>query len=159
MRNIIVAIILVLSSTPSMAQEIPIIKFERLQKIIDDKASEIVIVNFWATWCAPCVAELPIFDKYYSEHHESTAMYLINLDFADKITRVKTFVKKKNLQPPVLLLDEIDYNSWIDKVDNSWSGAIPATLIINTKTGKRKFLGKEMTESDLQQLISQVKTQ
>jgi hypothetical protein len=85
-------------------------------------------------------------------------MYLINLDFADKIGRVKSFIKRKNMTAPVLLLDETDYNSWIDRVEPSWSGAIPATIIINTKTGKRKFVGKEISEPELQAMISEVKT-
>ncbi len=61
---------------------------------------------------------------------------------------------RKNIQSDVLLLDDIDYNSWIDKVDKSWSGAIPATLIFNPRTGKRKFVEKELKEGELENLIA-----
>ena len=66
------------------------------------------------------------------------------------------FVEKRELTPQVLLLDEIDYNSWIDKVDPSWSGAIPATLIINHKTGQRRFLERELKTGELEQIIKQL---
>jgi hypothetical protein len=82
---------------------------------------------------------------------------LINLDYADKIDIVNAFMKKKNIQSNVLLLDEIDYNSWIDKVDKTWTGAIPATLIINPKTGQRKFIEKELKEGELETLIAAVR--
>ena len=79
---------------------------------------------------------------------------LINLDYADKLDKVNEFMVRKNIQSDVLLLDDIDYNSWIDKVDKSWSGAIPATLIINPRTGKRKFVEKELKEGELENLIA-----
>lgn len=159
MKNVVIVLILFLATGIARSQDVPVVKFDALQNILDSKDSEILILNFWATWCAPCVAELPVFDKYFAEKPSNTSMYLINLDFPDKISRVKAFIKRKNLQPPVLLLDEPDYDTWIDKVDNSWEGAIPATLVINTKTGKRKFVGKELSDNDLREIINEVKTQ
>jgi thiol-disulfide isomerase/thioredoxin len=159
MKNQILIILLVCFSKLAVAQEVPVVKFEDLKKILENKESEIVIINFWATWCAPCVAELPVFDKYFAERPANTVIYLINLDFVDKISRVKSFIKRKSLRPPVMLLDETDYNTWIDKVDSSWEGTIPATLVLNTKTGKRKFVGKELSDTDLQLIIKEVKTQ
>jgi hypothetical protein len=70
---------------------------------------------------------------------------------------VNAFVRRKKLTAPVLLLDEIDHNSWIDQVDKSWSGAIPATLIINGKTGARKFVERELSENELDQLINSIR--
>jgi hypothetical protein len=69
---------------------------------------------------------------------------------------VKTFVTRKKMEAPVVLLDEIDYNSWIDKVDPSWQGAIPATLILNTRTGQRKFIAKELEEGQLNEIIKEI---
>ena len=148
----------VLTSWICQGQEVPVIKLKGLQEILEKKDHEILIVNFWATWCAPCVAELPLLEKL-GEEKKDIAVYLINLDFVDKIARVKSFIKRKNMKNPVMLLDEIDYNSWINKVDNSWSGAIPATLVINTATGKRKFIAKELNETEIEQILTEIKTQ
>ncbi|WP_333818537.1 TlpA family protein disulfide reductase [Ohtaekwangia sp.] len=122
---------------------------------MNEKSGTIQIINFWATWCAPCVKELPLFEKLRSESTD-VKVTLINLDFADKVKKVNTFLLKKNIQSEVLLLDEIDYNTWIDKVDKNWGGAIPATLIINPKNGKRKFVERELHEGELQKLIEEV---
>lgn len=147
-------LLLLFTCSNAYCQEIPIIKFGDLDRLIDNKDQNIRVINFWATWCAPCVSELPLFEAIPSDQAD---VVLINLDFADKIDRVKSFVIRKKMTKKVFLLDEIDYNSWIDKVDKTWSGAIPATLFVNSKTGKRKFVAKELTEGELQTILSELK--
>ncbi len=155
MRKIIVATAILFHAMTGSAQEIPVIKFGQLKEIIESKEKEILVVNFWATWCGPCVKELPMFDSLHVQRPE-VKVTLVSLDFADKIDRVRAFVLRKRMSVPSVLLDEIDYNSWIDKVDPSWEGALPATLIVNTKTGKRKFIAKELEEGQLNELINQL---
>jgi thiol-disulfide isomerase/thioredoxin len=138
-------------------QEATIVKFGALEKILKSTSDEVQVINFWATWCAPCVKELPLLEKLNLRKDLNAEITLINLDYADKIEKVNAFIKKKNIQSNVLLLDEIDYNSWIDKVDKTWTGAIPATLIINPKTGQRKFIEKELKEGELETLIGTVR--
>jgi thiol-disulfide isomerase/thioredoxin len=137
-------------------QEATVVKFAALAKILDSKSEEVQVINFWATWCAPCIKELPLLEKLNTREDLKANITLVNLDYADKLDRVNAFIKKKNIQSNVLLLDEIDYNSWIDKVDKTWTGAIPATLIINPKTGKRKFVEKQLKEGELETLIAAV---
>jgi thiol-disulfide isomerase/thioredoxin len=151
--TVVVALILC-SLQGAIAQKAIVVKFDALQKILDTKSDQIQVINFWATWCAPCVKELPLLEKINAQKNLNTKITLINLDYADKLAKVKEFMALKNIQSDVLLLDEIDYNSWIDKVDKSWSGAIPATLIINPRTGKRKFVEKELKEGELENLIA-----
>ncbi|HEY9004816.1 MAG TPA: TlpA disulfide reductase family protein [Ohtaekwangia sp.] len=155
MRKKIFLFFLLFSLYRLSAQQATVVKFDRLQQLMNEKSGTIQIINFWATWCAPCVKELPLFEKLRSESTD-VKVTLINLDFADKVKKVNTFLLKKNIQSEVLLLDEIDYNTWIDKVDKSWGGAIPATLIINPKNGKRKFVERELHEGELQKLIEEV---
>ncbi len=137
------------------AQKAEIVKFDYVQKILESQSNEIQVINFWATWCAPCVKEIHLFETLHKDN-PNMEVILINLDFADAIEKVNKFVNKNKLTSKVLLLDEIDYNKWIDKIDKTWSGAIPATLILNFKTGKRIFVEKELAEGDLQQLIAKV---
>jgi thiol-disulfide isomerase/thioredoxin len=144
-------------SLTSLAQRVDVVKFERIQQLLDSKDEKLLVINFWATWCAPCVKELPYFEQLHARSGKDLKVTLISLDFADKLDKVNSFVERKAMKSEILLLDEIDYNSWIDKVDKSWSGAIPATLIINTSTGKRKFFEGELEEGDLEKLIAQIR--
>lgn len=139
----------------SEAQVKAVIKFDHLEKMMTSKSDSIMVINFWATWCAPCVKELPLFEKLHKENPQ-LKISMINLDFAEKLDKVNTFVARKKMATTVYLLDEIDYNKWIDKVDKSWGGAIPATLIINPKTGHRKFVDHELEDGELELLINEV---
>ena len=135
---IVLALSVFLSVNSSFAQHAEIIKFDGLQKILSTNADEIQVINFWATWCAPCVKELPLLEKLNELRSQKVKITLISLDYADKIDKVNQFIARKNIKSRVLLLDDIDYNSWIDKVDKQWTGAIPATLVINSKTKKKR---------------------
>jgi thiol-disulfide isomerase/thioredoxin len=154
MRKFIFISITLVSCQIAFGQKAAVVKFDRLQKIIDTKSGGIQIINFWATWCAPCVKELPLFELLQAENPD-IKVTLVNLDFADKVEKVNAFIARKKMKAETLLLDEVDYNTWIDKVDASWSGAIPATLIINPKTGHRKFVERELEEGELQKLMAE----
>lgn len=150
-------ILLVAAASPAFAQKASIVKFDAVEEILHSKSDSIQVINFWATWCGPCVKELPLFEKLNADTGDAVKVTLINLDFADKLDRVNSFLSRKNIKSDVLLLDEVDYNTWIDKVDNSWKGAIPATLVINPKTGARKFTEKELVDGkELEKLIAEV---
>ncbi len=144
--------LLILLSSPLFAQT-KVIKIGALEELMKRKEGPVQVINFWATWCGPCVKEIPLFEQLSLEN---TKVTLINLDFVEKLERVDAFVARKGMKSEVLLLDEMDYNSWIDKVDKEWSGAIPATLIYNPATGKRTFTQQELKEGELEKLITSV---
>ena len=160
MHNLLVfflSITLLFTSTTSTPPAVKVVKFEALEHLMNRNGEKIEVINFWATWCKPCIKELPYFQKLQDQMNERVNVTLISLDFVDVLNnKVIPFIEKKKLTTDVLLLDEIDYNSWIDKVDPSWSGAIPATLIINHQTGKRKFLEGELAEGDLDVIIKEL---
>ena len=141
----------------AFAQKAAIIKFDDLQKILNSRSGQIQVINFWATWCAPCIKDLPLLEKLNTSNDLNAKITLINLDYADEVDKVNEFIARKNIRSDVLLLDEVDYNSWIDKVAKEWSGAIPATLILNPKSGKRKFIEGELKEGELEKVITSLK--
>ncbi len=131
-------------------------KLNALEDLVSRKTEKIQVINFWATWCKPCIKELPYFQALHDEDM-SVKVTLVSLDFADEFNKkVVPFIKEQALTTDVLLLDEIDYNSWIDKVDPSWTGAIPATLVINHQTGERKFVEKELEKGDINLIIKEL---
>ena len=112
--------------------QVRVVKFNTIDSLLHNNTDTTLAINFWATWCKPCVTELPYFEELNQKHSsKKIKIILVSLDFKRELgTRVKPFVTKNNISSQVLLLDEPDYNSWIDKVDSTWSGAIPATIII-----------------------------
>ncbi len=125
------------------ATELKVFDFEELQEYLPREENQLVVLNFWATWCKPCVKEMPYFqelsEKYASD--ESVRVILVSLDMESQLeTRLVPFMKKHKLHPEVVVLDDPDANRWIDQVDPSWSGAIPATLFY--RGDQKKFFQK-----------------
>jgi thiol-disulfide isomerase/thioredoxin len=119
--------------------------FDRVKKGKDTT----FVINFWATWCAPCLKELPCFESLQQQYKtEKLKVLLISVDFKPQLVKsVIPFVKKKKLKNEVRLLNEQDQQAYIERIDKKWSGAIPATLFI--KEGNRKFFEKSFTCTEL----------
>jgi thiol-disulfide isomerase/thioredoxin len=134
--------------------EMKIIEVSGLETIMRHSDSEkLLVINFWATWCKPCIKELPYFVNAQKQFSNVEFVYM-SIDFSENVSKAEKFAQKKGLNPDGLyLIDDLDYNSWIDKVSPEWSGAIPATLII--KDGQKYFYEKEFHEGELEELIKQ----
>lgn len=155
-RGLIFSFLLI--SVSAGAQTAEIVKLDRITELLGSKTHKIQIVNFWATWCAPCVKELPLFEKLNAQSLPGIQITLVSLDLDldPDPAKVYKFISRKNLQSQVLLLNEPDANLWIDKISPVWSGAIPATLFVNTENGKRKFVENELKEGDLEKIIAEL---
>ena len=157
MKNTLVILLIAVVAVAN-GQSVEVIKVPDLQQLMEQESEEVQVINFWATWCAPCIKELPYFEKARESYADKIKVHLVSLDFADQLEKVNRFASRKALKSNLYLLDNVDYNSWINKVDPSWTGAIPATLIINPKTGKRKFVESEMKEEELNAIIKELLT-
>jgi len=106
------------------------------------------VINFWATWCGPCVKELPYFEQLHNTYADKKVkLLLVSLDFPDQIEKkLIPFLKDKQLKSEVVALIDSDMNSWIPKVSDEWSGAIPATVIYNKS--KRAFYEQSFDSFD-----------
>lgn len=134
-----------------------IVKLPDLQKIINEPSDQVKVINFWATWCGPCIKEMPLLEKLSKERTDvAVTLVSMDLDLDPNPEKVYKFVNRKKLSSQVLILDEQNPNTYIDKIAAEWSGALPATLVISTKTGKRKFVEKELHEGDLEKLLDEV---
>ena len=114
------------------------------------------MINFWATWCAPCVKELPYFEKVNKEFkNKNVEVILLSLDFPSQIeTKLIPYLKRNKIKSKVILLDDSKMNTWVPKVSEQWDGGIPATLIGNASN--YNFYPKPFKKEDLFTEINKV---
>jgi thiol-disulfide isomerase/thioredoxin len=157
-RHIITALFLVMTAAVQFVsgQKIEYLKIPELEKILNNSEDKLYVVNFWATWCAPCVSELPAFEKVAKEYSQTKVRFLlVSLDFPSQIEKqLIPFLRKNKISLDVAIMMETDANLWIDKVDPSWQGNIPSTLVLNNPKKIRYFQAEAIDEQGLRKLIN-----
>lgn len=127
--------------------------FNGFKKFLNKKDDKVYVINFWATWCAPCVKELPHFEKLNELYsRKNVEVLLVSLDFPHLYeSKLKPFILDKKLKSKVIALDDVDMNTWIPQVDKSWSGSIPATVIF--KNDDFRFFEQSFTYAELEKEV------
>lgn len=118
--------------------DLEIYDFNGFKKYLNQKDDKVYIVNFWATWCGPCVKELPYFERINKEYgNKNVEVILVSLDFPHLYeSKLKPFILEHHIKSKVIALDDVDMNTWIPLVNPDWSGSIPATIIYKNDTSK-----------------------
>ena len=113
--------------------------YEGLKPLFTKNNDTTYVINFWATWCGPCVKELPYFEALNEKYADQPVkVILVSLDFSNQIeSKLIPFIEKRQLKSEVVVLNQANANAWIDQISADWSGAIPATLVY--KGAKRQF--------------------
>ena len=114
--------------------------FTQLEPLLKLNNDTTYVFNFWATWCKPCVKELPLFEKVWREtRNEPVKIVLISLDFPNETEqKLVPFLNAHALHPEIWVFYDSDIYTWMPKVDETWiDSSIPATLI--RRNGKRLF--------------------
>jgi thiol-disulfide isomerase/thioredoxin len=126
-------IVLGLSVKSYIDKPIIVVDYKGLEPYLNKQNDTTYVVNFWATWCKPCVKELPNFEQLNENYKDrKVKVILVSLDFYKNYqTSLIPFIKNRGIKSEVILLHDLDSNTWINKVDKSWSGAIPATIVYN----------------------------
>ncbi len=137
--------------------DIPIYgNFDDLKYIFEQQTDTTYVINFWATWCKPCVEELPFFEVLHEEFSgEKMRVILVSLDFPNKLkSKLIPFINEHKLLSEVMVLTDDRYNEWIDWVDTDWDGGIPVTMVYNQKD--KKFVrGPFANEGELSALVGE----
>jgi thiol-disulfide isomerase/thioredoxin len=145
MKKLVLIMSFVAISQTSVGQQLlSFDKFDDFEKAMVKDDGKAYVLNFWATWCAPCIKELPYFEKLHQENKNVTVI-LVSLDSKKDIeTKLKPFIQRKKLTAQVVSLTDKDYNSWLDRIDKEWSGSIPATYMFS---GNQKMFAEHEFDS------------
>ncbi|MAL16489.1 MAG: alkyl hydroperoxide reductase [Balneola sp.] len=129
-----------------------------VEKIAEFKNEKPVLVNFWATWCAPCIEEFPFLMKLNKEYEGQFKLIFVSGDFEEAREDAVAFLKKQGVDFETYFKVGKD-NDFITTISNEWTGALPFTIVYNKKgevsaawEGKAEF---ETFESELLNVINE----
>ncbi len=155
MKHILLIFLISFQILIAGAQEkhVSVYNFEQFKPILHQDNDTVYVINFWATWCRPCVEELPYFEQLNENYSsEKVKVILVSLDFADELnSKVIPFLERRKIRSQVIILDETDPNEFIDKVSTQWSGAIPATIVY--KGSESDFYERNFNYEELESVV------
>ncbi|OJW82361.1 MAG: hypothetical protein BGO69_17390 [Bacteroidetes bacterium 46-16] len=153
-KIIFIAFCVIAGYSVATAQNIPAYNADALMKRASS-GDTLYVINFWATWCVPCVKELPCFDTLQAKYkNKPVKVLLVSFDFKEAYPKkIGAFIKKKKVVPDVLWFTETNANEFIPKIERSWSGALPATLILQPSKKFRSFTEGTITTPVLADVI------
>jgi len=156
MRITLLAIFFALVGLNSSAQ-IRSWKIADLENYIQTTDSPLV-VNFWATYCVPCKDEIPYFETITRKYAKSKVkLLLVSLDLKkDYPEKIMEYLHKEKIRAEVVWLDETDADYFIPRIDSSWTGALPATLLSSKGISKPLFYDRQLKPDELEKAIRKI---
>ena len=131
-RPLIFCLIVLSSCSKTKLQNIT---SEEIQKIVQSKnTNHAIMLNFWATWCKPCVAEFPMIVDIAQEHENTLSGYFVSVNWLDEREKVRAFLKKQGVDWQSFIKNEKDQN-FINGVTREWTGAVPFTIVYGKSSG------------------------
>ena len=150
-----VLLVLCTAAASATAQNIPFIQADQIAHWKTVDTDTVFVINFWATWCGPCVAELPVFERLNKKYAaQKVKVVLVSTDFKrDVDQKLRAFIKRKKIKSQVVFMNESNPNKWIDLVSPDWSGSIPATLIVSKRKAYERFFEKSLSWDELETAV------
>ena len=118
------------------------------------KGSEVVLINFWATYCAPCIEEFPMIVDLSNEYKDQgLKVYFVSADWSDREKEVLDFLKRQGVRGISFIKEEGNDNNFINEISKEWSGALPFTLVYDKNGNLSDFWEMEKNKNRFESAI------
>ncbi len=105
------------------------VTYEQLLDAVRGGGATLAVVNFWATWCAPCLEEFPYFIRLGKDlADQGVDVFFVSMDFEEERPAVQAFLAEQGWRGPAFLRVGKD-DAFIAGIHPAWSGVLPATVL------------------------------
>lgn len=138
------------------AQNYSVKSFGEVDSFLNNTNDTLYVINFWATWCKPCIEELPGFEKLNAlSADRNIKVILISLDSETNRKRsLEPFLERNKLTSEIWVMPDKKPIDWIDKINPAWQGSIPATYMFNNAKNISEFQEQPFTYEELKAKIN-----
>lgn len=155
---LLILIHVVLAQPPGKGAAPPLISLDAkgIDALRAKHKGDVLVINFWATWCKPCVQEFPELVKLqqtYANNNVEVMFISIDDDDAKTKRKVVSFLKKMNITTSSYLKRRGNDEAFINAVHPNWSGALPTTLVYKRNGELAAMKSEELNFDELQRLI------
>lgn len=152
MKSVLLVIIVLSVGVSPKAQTIPSWKITDVVNYYSQKTDSVYVINFWASFCKPCIEELPYLQSITKKYADKKVkLLLVSLDLASFYpVKIEAFAKKQNIKADIVWLNETNADYFCTMIDKKWSGSIPATIIINPSKEYKRFYEQEFSEKEFE---------
>jgi thiol-disulfide isomerase/thioredoxin len=134
---------------PALGAEVETVSAEDVKALIKENAGSVVVVNFWATWCPPCLKEFPdLIEVYEQTHTQGVTVIAVSMNAADETQDIDEFLQKFAPPFPVYRAASID-NAFYVGIVEPWFGELPITLVYDAAGELRHYHRKAITRDEL----------
>lgn len=155
MKHVLYLIALFFAVNSIYSQTIPKWKIQDVVNYYSKNNDTTYVVNFWSTFCQPCIEEMPYLQSISKKYaNQKVKLVFVSLDaksFYPK--KLNSFLKQHNITATSIWLNETNADIFCPAVDEKWSGAIPATIIVNNKKGYKQFYEEQFTPQQFEQAL------
>lgn len=136
---------------------------EILEQAKTHSGREAVLLNFWATWCAPCIEEFPMIAEL-AENYKNRGLhvYFISVDWSEDEDKVLEFLERQGIKGISYIKSTQDDESFINSISTAWTGAVPFTILFDKQGNPVNQWEAEKSKADfiiaLEKVLNPVKT-
>jgi thiol-disulfide isomerase/thioredoxin len=134
--------------------QLPLLSESQLAQLLESSKGQVLVVNFWATWCGPCREEFPDLVKLHGERSESgLKVVAISMDEPEDEKAAVQFLEDQGVKFSAYLRGFEDFEKFVNAIDPEWSGALPTTFIFD-RSGKLAF--RRVGKTNFKELIEEI---
>jgi thiol-disulfide isomerase/thioredoxin len=140
-------------ATEGQDDTVPTLGAQDIKSLVQDYQGKVVVLNFWATWCPPCIKEFPDIIKLHNQYQsKGVEVIAVSMNEADEIEDIKAFIEK--YQPPFSIYRASSTEeTFYQEFDKNWFGQMPTTVIYDTTGKVARLHMKPITYPELEQYV------